>query len=143
MVSSPLRQRHGDTASSPSTFRKNEYVGLSSGLLKYIQRSRAELEDWVADETARMDKAWDDYQGRVEKEQAELDAQVANLLAVQLERGCTIVEENNDDVDANGSSRSSMAKKSRELQEQAKGLQAEIVKLQDKQQHRLQQLQGT
>jgi uncharacterized protein YdaT len=99
--------------------------GFTRSLMDAIVISRSKIDEWVEMEKAKADAVAEDYRQKLIAEQASIDAQVANLLAVQLERGLSV--QNKDKAKINSES---IATRKQALEQKQTALEAEIEKLQ-------------
>jgi uncharacterized protein YdaT len=100
-------------------------LGFTRSLMDTIVISRSKIDEWVEMEKAKADAVAEDYRQKLISEQASIDAQVANLLSVQLERGLSV--QNKDKAKNNSES---IATRKQALEQQKTALEAEIEKLQ-------------
>jgi Leucine-rich repeat (LRR) protein len=94
------------------------------------------LDAWAEDQMEQADAAAAAHEAQVSQEQACIDAQIQELLAVELERGLSIPsssKNNNSD---------SLAKRRAELDREQDGLSKEISELQEKYSKREKVIQG-
>ena len=109
-------------------------LGFTSSLLTTLRASRAKLDAYVEDQMEQADAAAAAHQARVSQEQTLVDAQVSNLLAVELERGLNLHAENDDAV--------GLAKRRAELARRQGELEQEIEELQEQHKEREKKLRG-
>lgn len=97
------------------------------------------LDAWAEDQMEQADAAAAAHEARVSQEQACIDSQIQELLAVELERGLTNISSYSDN-NKNGSE--SLAKRRAELDREQDDLSKEISELQEKHTKREEEIQG-
>ena len=113
----------------------SDQLGFTSSLLTTLRESRAQLDAFIDDQMEQADAAAAAHEARVSQEQTLVDAQVSNLLAVELERGLNLREGNKDNTIG-------LAKRREELARQQDGLKQEIDELQAKVSEQKKELKG-
>eukprot|EP00544_Gedaniella_sp_CCMP2646_P006118 CAMPEP_0202497394 /NCGR_PEP_ID=MMETSP1361-20130828/22663_1 /ASSEMBLY_ACC=CAM_ASM_000849 /TAXON_ID=210615 /ORGANISM="Staurosira complex sp., Strain CCMP2646" /LENGTH=244 /DNA_ID=CAMNT_0049128983 /DNA_START=27 /DNA_END=761 /DNA_ORIENTATION=+ len=107
-------------------FASPDQLGFTGSLLTTLRESRAKLDAFIDDQMEQADAAAAAHEARVAQEQTFVDAQVSNLLQVELERG--LYENGGNNEKAVG-----LAKRREELARQEDGVKHEIQSLQAKQ----------
>jgi hypothetical protein len=138
--SSPLPTfSHDDIDIDRTQARVAACTGFTSALLETIALSKSKIEDWAQHEMAKADAVADSYRQRLFQEQAEIDSRLAELLAIQMERGMKIDtdtgEKHEDSVN--------IASRKQTLEEQTTTLQIEIMKLTTERDNRERRIRGT
>lgn len=116
-------------------FASPDQLGFTGSLLTTLRESRAKLDAFIDDQMEQADAAAAAHEARVAQEQTFVDAQVSNLLQVELERG--LYENGGNNEKAVG-----LAKRREELARQQDGVKQEIQSLQAKQTEQEKNLKG-
>ena len=90
-------------------------TGFTSGLLETILSSKAKMKRWAEFEKAKADQVAESYRRKLVEEQATIDSQGTCLMAVQMERGLNVNDQNSTN---NGDHAESIADKKKALEEQ-------------------------
>lgn len=112
-------------------------TGFSSVLMDKLVASRSRIEEWVQHEKAKAEQAAEEYRQQLMQEKAEIEKKKTDLLAVQLERGLSV--KNDEDEHDNAES---IANRKSALEEQRAKLESEVEKLKGEYQTREKRVQG-
>lgn len=118
-------------------FASSDQLGFTGSLLTTLRDSRARLDAFIDDQMEQADAAAAAHEARVAQEQTLVDAQVSNLLEVELERGLNVNNNSGNEDSAVG-----LAKRREELARQQDGVKQEIECLQTKQDEKEKDLKG-
>jgi hypothetical protein len=99
------------------------------------------MEEWSQHEKAKADAVAESYRNCLAQEQAVIDSQATELLAVQMERGMTLLGQN-DNEDNKADPQDNIASRKKALQEQTTNLEIEIMKLQTERDNRERRVHG-
>lgn len=121
----------------PPFASSDQQLGFTSSLLTTLRDSRAKLDAFIDDQMEKTDGEASAHEARCAQEQTLVDAQVSNLLEVELERGMNV---NNNE--GNEDSRVGLAKRREELAHQQDVVKEEIEGLQAKQTEKEKNLKG-
>jgi exonuclease VII large subunit len=102
-----------------------------------LRDSRSILDAWAEDQMEQADAAAAAHEAQVSQDQACIDSQIQELLAVELERGLNVSSQSNT---SNNSE--SLAKRRAELAREQDDLRKEISELQEKHTQRQEEIQG-
>jgi Leucine-rich repeat (LRR) protein len=102
------------------------------------------LDAWADDQMEQADAAAAAHEARVSQEQACIDSQIQELLAVELERGLNLnIPASNENSNNISNTSESLAKRRAELDREQDDLRKEISELQEKHSKREKEIQGT
>jgi len=118
-------------------FASSDQLGFTGSLLTTLRDSKAKLDAFIDDQMEQADAAAAAVEARVAQEQTLVDAQVSNLLEVELERGLNVNNEGGNDDNTVG-----LAKRREELARKQDGTKQEIGVLKAKQTQREKDLKG-
>lgn len=118
-------------------FASSDQLGFTGSLLTTLRESRAKLDAFVDDQMEQADAAAAAHEARVAQEQTLVDAQVSNLLEVELERGLNVNNKGGNDDSTIG-----LAKRREELKQKQDKVKNEIEGLQAKHAEREKDLKG-
>ena len=113
--------------------------GFTSSLINSIIVSKSKMSEWAEMEKAKADAVAETYRQTLRQEQASIDAQAANLLSLQIERGLN-VQENEEEMSDNKSE--SIAARKKVLEKNQAMLELEIIKLQTECENRKKGVKG-
>jgi septin family protein len=128
---------HGESDSRAATGT----VGFTSSLMNTIVVSRSKMQQWAEFEKAKADKVAESYRLKLLEEQASIDAQTADLLSVQLERGLKVVD-GDESQECNDIQEDNIVSKKHDLEEEKASLQAEISRLEQDFENREKRVSG-
>lgn len=118
----------------------NEFTGFTSGLLNSIVVSKSKMDDWVEYQKAKIDEREASFQLKLEQEQKSIDSLVTNLLGVQLERGLSLRQ--SEEEESSSQEDENLSHKKKALQEQQTKLDHDLAKLQSELKNREKRVQG-
>jgi hypothetical protein len=114
-------------------------IGFTSSLTDSLVACRSKMQKWAENEKAKADQVAESYRQSLLQEQASIDSQMTTLLAVQLERGLNVDQQQNS---SDNQIESSISTRKQVLEEQRKVLEVEISKLQTEYQNREKRVRG-
>jgi hypothetical protein len=113
--------------------------GFTSSLLNSIIVSKSKMSEWSEMEKAKADAVAEAYRQTLLQEQASIDAQAANLLSLQIERGLNVQQ---SEEEASDSKSESIEARKKALGEKQAKLELEIIKLQTECDNRSKRVEG-
>jgi hypothetical protein len=126
--------RHGD---SDHVFQYQP--GFTSSLMNFIIVSKSKMSEWAEMEKAKADAVAETYRQTLLQEQASIDAQAANLLSLQIERGLNVQETEEERSDSKSES---IAARKKALGKKQTMLELEIITLQTECENRSKRVKG-
>jgi len=102
-----------------------DQLGFTGSLLTTLRDSRAKLDAFIDDQMELADQRAAEHEARVAQEQTLVDAQVSNLLEVELERGLNVNKTGSEDNTVGlAKRREELARQQEEVRQEVEGLQA-------------------
>lgn len=95
-------------------------LGFTSSLRETLTLSRCKLDEWVENEKAKADVSAESYRQNLSAQQQHVDRTVTHLLALQLEGGLTVNE------DERAEAKKSMVNEKEAVGEEIEALQQEL-----------------
>lgn len=113
--------------------------GFTSSLMNSIIVSKSKMSEWAEMEKAKADAVAETYRQTLLQEQASVDAQAANLLSLQIERGLNVQQNEEETSDSKSES---IAARKKALEKEQAMLELEIIKLQTECENRNKRVKG-
>jgi hypothetical protein len=101
--------------------------GFTSSLMNSIVMLKSRMSEWAEMEKAKADAVAETFRQTLRQEQASIDAQAANLLSLQIERGLNVQENEEEMIDSKSES---IAARKNAMEKKQAMLELENIKLQ-------------